>query len=132
MEDEKNMDNEFETMDLVDKFKLQRTDKIIIETYMKSQERPYIKKIITDKNMIQTFLGNLTQTQYLNNFIRGLAHYCLTFYSKDKEIFLLWVNDWKDEGFVRVNYGGIESDFFVDKSFFDVFHKMIDSETLNK
>lgn len=126
MEGTRDMNNKFKKMDLVEKFRLEKTDKIIIKTNKQNFEKiPDINKTITDKDIIKKLLSNLGNNQYLDDFIRGLPHYYVTFYDRDKEIFMLGVNNWEDGGFIRVGNKDIESDLLPDKNFFEAFNKII-------
>lgn len=125
MRGDKKMNKKKDIIDLVSMFKLQNTDKIMIETHIiKFQERPYIKKIVIDKEYIKIFLDSLRKNDYLHGLIKAETHYNVTFYHHNRITFTFGVNDWEDKGFIRVGYKDIHSDLFVDKSFFDIFHRI--------
>lgn len=121
------MDKTNNIIDLVDRFKLQETDKIVIETNKKIQESPYIKKIILDKTNIVDFLNSLRNNININDFIKTFPNYNVTFYQDDKETFKFGINDWEGCNFIRVYSEEIGSDLLPDKNLYKVLHRMIES-----
>ncbi|MFH1224382.1 MAG: hypothetical protein V1676_01115 [Candidatus Diapherotrites archaeon] len=97
-----------ETFDLVDKFQLQGTDEIFIESdIMADLNRPHfsrgqpIRKIVNNGVVISKFLNCLRHTKALKNVVEGPVNYSMTFYGNGLEIFNLRINTQPIGRFIR-------------------------------
>ncbi len=123
------MDKINNIIDLVDRFKLQGTNKIIIETNKRFGEDPYFKKTIVAEKDITDFLNSLKKNTKLNTFVKTFARYDVTFYQDNKEIFKLGINDWGGSGFIRPYSKEIESDLLPNEDLIKTLHELLKKDS---
>lgn len=115
------------TVNLIEKFKLHRTNKIRVETNkIVAAERNYINKIIQEKKKISMLLNELHNVSTMP-IVDAWVHYNLTFYADNEVICEVGFHDEPNFSFLR-HASGEAVEYLPNKTFYENFHEIIEEE----